>query len=138
MAKKKGKKLNPGKVIIPGSHPNPPEQHEVDVAFILARHFRCAVEFLVPVDDYKRKSADVLLHDVEWEIKCPKGNSKSTIRNQFRRASRQSKNIIVDTRRTKLKYSDIEESVLFELKNRPYIRKIILIDKSEKIIEIQK
>ena len=74
---------------------------------------------------------------VQWEIKCPSGDSKSTIRNQFRRASRQSKNIIIDLRRTRLKYQIIEKSVFSEIRERPYIKKVILIDKSEKVIEIQ-
>jgi len=137
MMKKKGKNLNPGQVIIPVGHPNPPEPHEVNAAFILARHFRCTIEFLVPIDDYKRKSADIVMLGVVWEIKCPIGVSKSTIRNQFRRASRQSKSIIIDARRTKLEKKNIEKEVLYQIKERPYIKKIILIDKFEKVIEIQ-
>ena len=137
MRKKKGKQLNPGQVVIPVGHPNPPESHEIDVAMILARHFRCAVEFLIPVDDYKRKSADIVMLGVVWEIKCPTGVSKSTIRNQFRRASRQSKSIIIDMRRTKLEKENIEKEVLYQIKERPYIKKVILIDKFEKVIEIQ-
>jgi hypothetical protein len=73
---------------------------------------------------------------VHWEMKSPIGTSKSTIRNQFRRASRQSKSIIIDLRRTKLKYKSIENEVLFQIKERPYIKQLILIDKSEKVIEI--
>ena len=138
MGKKSRKKVNPGQVIIPAGHPNPPESHEVDVAFILARHYRETVEFLIPVDDYKRKSADIIMLGVEWEIKSPHGASKSTIGNQFRFASKQSKNIIIDTRRTKLEYESIVSKVLFEIKKRPAIKKVILIDKFEKVIEIQK
>ena len=104
---------------------------------ILARHYQSTVEFLIPVDDYKRKSADIVMLNVEWEIKSPIGKSVYTIQEQFRRASKQAKNIIIDSRRTKLKFKDIEKSVHFELKKRPYINKVILIDKSEKIIEIQ-
>jgi len=137
MGKKKNNRVNSGQVIIPNGHPNPPTPNEMDVALVLSRHYQTTVEFIVPVDDYKRKSADVLMQDVVWEIKCPAGASKSTIRNQFRRASKQSKCIIIDTRRTKLKYQNIEKSVLFEIKERPYIKKVILIDKSEKVIEIQ-
>jgi hypothetical protein len=137
MAKKKCKQKNPGQVIIPTDHPNPPEQHEVDAAYVLARHYQTTVEFLVPVDDYKRKSADILMQGVQWEIKCPTGESKSTIRNQFRRASRQSKCIIIDLRRTKIKYGSIEKEVHFQVRERPYIQKLILIDKFEKVIEIQ-
>jgi hypothetical protein len=137
MNKKKIKRVNSGQVIIPNGHPNPPEPHEVDAALVLSRHYQTTVEFIVPVDDYKRKSADILMHNVEWEIKCPTGDSKSTIRNQFRRASRQSKCVIIDVRRTKLKYESIEKEVLFQINERPYIKKVILIDKFEKVIEIQ-
>jgi len=136
MVKKKRKQKNPGQVIIPMGHPNPPEPHEVDVAMVLARHYQSTVEFLVPVDDYKRKSADIVMLGVEWEIKCPKGMSKYTIQDQFRRASKQAKSIIIDTRRTKLEYEIIERSVLFEIKKRPYIKKVVLIDKLEKVVEI--
>ena len=136
MFKKKGFEPNPGKVIIPGGLPHSPEQHELAAAYALARHYRTTVEFIIPVDDYLRKSADIVMLGVEWEIKCPTGKSKSTIRNQFWRASNQSKNIVIDTRRTKLKYKSIETDVLFQIKERPYIKKVILISKTEKIIEI--
>ena len=125
-----------GQVIIPTNHPSPPEPHEVDVAFVLARHFQCTVAFIIPVDDFKRKSADVILRGLEWEIKCPTGESKSTIRNQFRRASGQSKNIVIDTRRTKLDYKYIENEVFYQINERPYIKNVILIDKFENVIEI--
>ena len=142
MVKKKDKQMNLGQVIIPVGHPNPPEPHEVDAAMVLARHYQTTVEFLVPIDDYKRKSADILMFSMEWEVKSPTGKSKYTIQEQFRRASKQAKNIIIDTRRTKLKHDFIEKSVYFELEKRPYIKKVILIDKSGKgksgkVIEIE-
>ena len=138
MAKKKSKQLNPGQVIIPASHPNPPEPHEIDVAWILARHFRCTVEFLIPIDDYMRKTADIIMHGVEWEIKSPAGDSKSTIGNQFRTASRQSKYIVIDTRKTTLEFVSIEKSVHHEIKKRVTIKKVILINKSAVVIEISR
>ena len=128
---------NPGQIIIPAGHPNPPEQHEIDTAEILALHYRTTVEFLKPVDDYKRKSADIKMLGVEWELKSPTGASKSTIQTQFQRASKQAKNIIIDSRRTKIKYDDLEKRVQQELKNRPYMKKAIIINKSKKVIEIQ-
>ena len=137
MAKRKQRKTNPGKIIIPSNHPNPPLPHEIDTAMVLAQHFRSTVEFIIPIDDYKRKSADIVMLDVEWEIKCPYGASKSTIGNQFQFASKQSKNIILDTRRTKLDDVSIKKSVLVEIKKRPSIKKVVLIDKSEKVVEIK-
>jgi predicted phage-related endonuclease len=137
MKRKKDKNKNCGKVIIPVGHPSPPEQHEIDVAFILARHYQCDVEFLIPVDDYLRTSPDILMRGVEWEIKCPKGKSRYTIQEQFKRASRQAKSIIIDSRRTKLKYDGIEKQVIFEAERRKSINRIILINKSGKVVEIK-
>ena len=138
MAKRKGKQINPGQVIIPVNHPSPPEQHEIDAAWILARHFRCVVEFLTPVDDYKRKTADIVMLGVQWEMKSPIGASKSTIGNQFSVAKKQSRNIIIDTRRTAIEYDEIEKKAVIEMKKRPNTKRVILIDKFEKVIEIHK
>jgi hypothetical protein len=133
---KKEKKLNPGQVIIPAGHPNPPEPHEIEAARILARHFRCAVEFLVPVDDYKRKTPDIVMLGVEFEIKSPTGKSKHTIGYQFRRASKQSKHIILDGRRTPISDTDIMNNMHFELAKRSTIKRLIFISKSSEVIEI--
>jgi hypothetical protein len=137
MGKKKRKQPNPGLVIIPVGHPNPPEPHEEDAAKILARHFRCTVEFLIPVDDYKRKTADILMLGVEWEIKCPTGASRSTISNILRWASKQSHNVIIDTRYTKLDDEEIEKKVRLEASKKSSIKKAILINKLRKVVEIQ-
>ena len=138
MNKKKRKQPNLGQLIIPVGNPNPPEPHEVDAAKVLAQHYQTTVEFLVPVDDYKRKSADIKMLGTVWEIKSPIGGTKSTIQNQFRRASKQAKNIILDIRRTKLNYETIDKRVRFELQKHPYLKKVILIDNFENVIEIQK
>jgi hypothetical protein len=138
MIRKKRKQINLGQVIIPVGHPNPPEQHEEDAAKILACHYKTTVEFIVPIDDYKRKSADVMMLGVEWEIKSPIGTSKSTIYKQFRRASKQAKNIVIDTRYTELSYERIVTSVKLEMSKRHTIKKVILIDKSKKVVEFFK
>ena len=136
MGKKKGNQHNLTQVNIPLGLPNHPEPHEVDVAMILARHYQTTVEFLVPIDDYKRKSPDIVMLGVQWEIKCPIGTSKVTIKNQFQRASKQASNIIIDTRRTKLKYESIKKSVQFEMEKRPYIKRVILIDKNKNVVAV--
>ena len=138
MFKKKKKQINPGQVVIPVDHPNPPEPHEVNAARLLAQHYKCTVAFLTPIDDYKRSTADIVMHGAIWEMKSPIGSSKTTISNQFKVASRQAQNIIIDTRRTPLSYEQIEKSVLFEMKKRPRTKKVILINKFEEIIEMHK
>jgi len=138
MFNKAKKQKGVGKIILPTKHPNPPEQHEIDTAYVLAEFFNCDVEFLLPIDDFKRATADIKMLDVRWELKCPIGISQSTIQNQFRRAKKQAKNIIIDTRRTKLTYETIVKRVYVEIKNHPRMKRIVLIDKSGKVVEIQK
>ena len=92
----------------------------------------------MPVDDYMRKTADIVMLGVQWEMKSPIGASKSTIGNQFSVAKKQSRNIIIDTRRTAFEYGQIVKKVMFELKKRPSTKRVILIDKFEKVIEVQK
>jgi hypothetical protein len=135
---KKNKKTNSGQVIIPTGHPNPPETHEIDVAWILARFFSTTVEFLIPVDDYKRKTADIVMLGVEWEIKSPTGKSKNTIGYQFRRASKQSKFIVFDGRRTSIDDIKIQDGIRLEMTKRTTIRRVIFITKSSEVLEIAK
>jgi len=138
MEKNDKKRKSPGKVIIPAGHPNPPTKNEEYLAGILALHYRTDVVFIVPINDFKRTSPDILMNGVTWEMKSPIGNSKYTIQEQFKRASKQAKNIVLDTQRTKLQYERIESSVKLEMSKRHYIRKVILIDKSKKIVEFFK
>ena len=135
---KKRDEVYRAQVVIPPGHPNPPEPHEVDVATILAQHYQTVVQFLIPVDDYMRKSADIVMLGVEWEIKCPRGASRSTISNQLRWATKQARSVIIDTRHTKLEYDGIEKKVRFEANRKSTIKRAILIDKSGKVVEIKK
>jgi hypothetical protein len=137
---KKNKTLNPGQVIIPEKHPNPPEPHEIEAARILARHFRTTVEFLIPVDDYKRKTLDILMLGVEFEMKSPIGNSrKHTVKGQFDRANQQlASHLIFDGRRTALPDDFIIKSIKRELAMRRRIKRVIFITKSAEVLEIKK
>jgi hypothetical protein len=136
MAKKKDKTINLGQVIIPTGHPNPPEPHEIEAAWILARHFSCTVEFLIPLDDYKRKTPDFTMDKTEWEIKSPKGDSKSTVHHQMGRASKQSKYIVFDGRRTTLADEILITRIRSELKERRSIRRLLFITKFSEVLEI--
>ena len=104
----------------------------------MASFYQCNVEFLTPVDDFKRKTADIVMQGKLWEIKCPIGTSKSTIGNQFRVGSKQARNIIIDSRRTPLAYENIEKTVIFELKNRPSVKRVIIINKVGECIAFDK
>ena len=130
-------KTEDAKVIIPNNLAVPPEPHEIEAAWIIALHYHQTIEFLKPVDDYKRKTPDFIMGGAEWEMKAPEGNSKTTIGRILQRASWQSKNIVVDCRRTTLPEEVIRRTLLFELGKRQQIKKLILITKDKKVLELQ-
>jgi hypothetical protein len=131
------KKKNAQMIISPTIIP-PPEDHEISAALILAGHYNCTIEFLKPLDGYKRKTPDFVMCALEWEMKSPTGNSKTTISNNLIAAKLQSPNIVFDTRRTKLDDKKIQLELQKYLMQRRSIYRIIMITKNEKVIEIQK
>lgn len=78
-----------------------PEIHELETAAVFLAE-GTDVEFLLPSRIKGMRTPDVKIDGVLWEIKCPTGNGKKTVEKQLQRASGQSKNIIFDSRRTRL------------------------------------
>ena len=117
---------NKAQIIIPDAHPNPPEDHE-------------RLEFLIPIDDYKRKTPDIVMNGIIFEIKSPTGNSRHTVRNQFDRASSQhASGLILDGQRTKLDDATLKKQIMRELTMRHRIKRVIFITKSQKVLEFRK
>ncbi|MDR2772322.1 MAG: hypothetical protein LBB93_02530, partial [Elusimicrobiota bacterium] len=86
-----------GKTIIPyGSLPEP---HELKTALFFNK-LGYDVEFLIPLDQPNRKTPDIRMLGLEWEIKAPKSDGKYNIQHSFKTALRQSPNIIFDMRRS--------------------------------------
>ena len=120
-------------VIIKTDLTNRPEDHELSAALILADYFKTDVVFLRPES---RKTPDIEVDGIKWEIKSPKGNSKKTIENNLRSARRQSQNIVVDLRRVKLHQQRVASRISFFLSGPHRFRRVIAITKTGKIIEI--
>jgi hypothetical protein len=135
--KEKGKIKDKAAVIIPGNLDTPPELKEVKSAWVLARHYNCVITFQPRIDGYRVHSPDIEMNGVLWEMKAPEGDSRTTIGRILRRASKQSKNIVIDSHHTSLSDEAVKKTLLFELSKRRQIRKIILITKDSEIIEIK-
>ncbi|MDR0854330.1 MAG: hypothetical protein LBN34_08165 [Clostridiales Family XIII bacterium] len=118
---------NEPKVIISQNIIPPPEEHEISAAWILAKHFHCSIEFLKPLDGYKRKTPDFVMGALEWELKSPIGNSRRTIKDKLREAKLQSPNIVIDTRRTKLHDIFIEAELRKQFKIKKSIYKLLMM-----------
>ena len=121
-----------GKIIIPArANPWP---HELRVARILADAGH-VVEF-IPEENTKR--ADILLDGTEYEIKSPLTNNHKKIIRNLKRALTQSPNVIIDSSRIKYKHdSTVAKLLIGHTKYLPALKKCILINKHEKIIDIK-
>jgi hypothetical protein len=95
------------------------------------------VEFLIPIDGYKTKTHDMVFEGLIWEMKSPKGNSKTTVGNQFKKSSKQrARYIVFDARRTRLQDDDIKSKIRYEVSRRRSIKRVLLIVKDGAVLEI--
>ena len=94
---------------------------------------------LIPTSQVKgMRTPDISVNGVLWEIKSPTGNSKNTIKHTLQNASHQANNVIVDLRRCKLP----EDQAIRDLEQRyrlsKRIRRMKIVTKDEKIIDLSK
>jgi hypothetical protein len=127
--KKHGKTITPYGAI--------PEPHELDTARILNKLGK-DVEFLPLVYAKGVKTPDIKMDELLWEIKSPKGDSSRTIENNLRAALKQSVNLIVDLRRTKLNEQKAISQISREFKLRKNIVRLLIIKKNQKLLDIKR
>ena len=124
-----------GKVLIPDNIRPYPEVHEIEIAEILARYYSADVEFLLPIGGYKIKTPDIVMNGTLWEIKSPTGSSrKSTVQSQFK-GLRQSRNLIIDGRRTPLSDETMRQQIAREIAIHTRVGRILFITKTVDIFE---
>ena len=108
---------------------NPPEKAEFEVAKVFSDLGKDVV-FIPPSSIPYQRRPDILMDGVEWEIKCPEGNSKRTIENNIRSAEKQSGYIIIDLRRIKLSEQRCLSDIELNFKTKIRIKRIIVITKA--------
>ena len=115
----------------PGDLPKP---HELRAATILANEFfNQDVVFLRRTHG---KTPDLDVAGVIWEIKSPKGSSKNTIANNLKAASKQSKRIVIDLFRCKLRQDVALRRIKGYLKEgNHHLKGLIIITKSGKCLD---
>lgn len=122
-----------GKVIIPASVS--PWDHELKTAHALAQH-GFTVEFVAVSNNHKAKTADVVIDGVLYEIKSPKTDKLSAVERNLKRATKQSSNIIIDSRRMSKLDATIQKFLAQKLKRQKTIKKILFINRKHQVIDI--
>ena len=113
------------------------KEHEM-ATVVLLTELGFNVELIPKSNQQGVRTPDVRIEGLLWEIKSPKGEGKSLMKNTVQKACRQSCNVIVDLRRVK-RY---QEKCLSEL-NREFeysrsLKRLKIITKNGSIIDLVK
>lgn len=95
------------------------------------------VEFLRTLKNDRAKSPDIIMDKLLWEIKSPKTDKLSAIERNLKRATKQSENIIIDSRRmVKLHDNSIQKMLIKKYKEQKTIKRLLFINRKREVIDI--
>ena len=110
------------------------QPHEVSIISYFVAKGR-SIELVSP--PFYRKSPDIVMDGVAWEMKSPKSNGKYTIEHAFQAASKQSEHIIIDLRESKMPSQKALTKVKREAKLRTKLKRVLLITKRGRLLDIK-
>lgn len=113
-------------------------QHELATAEALAAA-GYIVEFL-PISTRKdSKSPDIFMNGEKWELKSPKTDKLSAIERNLKRATKQSGNVVIDSRRMhKLQDRTVQKFLIQKYKQQKTIKQLLFVNRKHQIIDIGK
>lgn len=115
----------------------PPEKAEFETATYFAELGKDIV-FIQPSSIPNQHRPDILMDGIEWEIKCPLGNSKRNIENNMRTALKQSHNVIFDLRHTKTSERRCISQLEYQFQKRSQLKRLYIIKKNGELIKFPK
>ena len=121
-------------IIIPSNTSPRPKNFEISAAMILAQFFDEDVKFIAR---QTITTPDIEIAGIRWEIKSPTGKGKRNIQHQIHRALKQSANIVFDARKSKIRITKIRTDLLRYSTENKHIKRLILIEKDEKVVIIK-
>lgn len=121
-------------IVIPAGMKPRPKVHEETAAEILANHFKNDVHF---IETASQGTPDVSVGNIKWEVKSPIGTSKNNIRKNMREAGKQSVNVIIDLRRSKLHQTRALGYINEYMSTSKKLKRVIVITKSKRILTIK-
>ena len=96
------------------------------------------VEFTPTSELHTRKSPDVVIDGIHWEMKSPTSSNMGQIERNIKRASKQSRYIIIDSQRIKnLPDKKIEDYLRKCVRNRKLVKKLWFINQNREIIDVK-
>ena len=94
---------------------------------------------LIPKSERKGiHTPDIVMNGLKWEIKSPKGEGKYLMQNTIQKAVKQSRNVIVDLKRTKRSQGRCLQELKNEFDKSKSLQRLKIITKSNKILDFKK
>lgn len=113
-------------------------EHELKTAQALADTGH-VVKFIPKDNGMGRKSADIYIDEVKFEMKAPKSSHLSAVERNLKRAYHQSTNIVFDSRRMKyLSDRAIEKELQKQFSLTKKIKRLIFVNRSGIVTELEK
>ncbi len=112
------------------------EKHENDTV-VYFTDLGFDIELIPPSLTSGTRQPDFLMDGLAWEMKSSRSNGSRTIEHAVRSASRQSENIIIDLRRSKLDSERAITQITLHASRRTNIKKLIVITKRGVRIDIK-
>ena len=85
-----------------------------------------------------QRTADILMWDLIWEIKTPRGHAKSAIHNAFRRGHKQSCYIVLDLRKINGSQINAIARAKNEFEKYSFIKRLLIISNVLPLIDIKR
>jgi hypothetical protein len=114
----------------------PPLKSEFLAAKFLATKGKI-IEFIEPSQTKNARTPDMKMDGLEWEIKCPRANSKYTIEHAFRSALGQSENVIFDLRSNKTP-AQAQKKVEKKFQEQKKAKRVLIINRGGKILDLKR
>ena len=109
-----------------------------DSTILYLTQFGFDVEIIKPTNTKKVDNPDVLIMGTVWEIKGPKSSNEATIKNRFRKASKQATKIIFDLRGVKYGSDKVEKQIINLFSGNGRVRRMMIIRKDGTLLDIIK
>ena len=114
-----------------------PEPHEEDTLNYLLL-FGFDIELVIPTGIPNAHNPDFFFAGAVWEMKSPTTSNQKTLKKRVGKASQQARRAVFDLRRVERRYDATERFIMKMFLGNRDLRKMILIQKTGKVLEITK
>ena len=113
------------------------EKHEYDTVLFLTT-LGYDIELIPPSHIPNIRTPDFKMNGLKWEMKSPKGKSRSTLEHAFQTAMKQSVNIVFDLRRIQMPNDKAVATLERLFSYSKGVKHLLVISKERKLLEYKK